>query len=473
MGIWILGWISALLLVTITGFFARDKKWYPILWIPAVGSLGAFGWLVAASLWVAREHYSRIFFIFLVQISPILVLFGMLLWKRPRVWSLWLSTAGVAFFLGAWALLFIFTTETVRVCVTYPNGEPVRNVAVLAEHSSKLIISNFSSAITNSDGEAVFYPTKHRYLTNDYRGFTAFLLYNGSIVYLNMTQGEDSPKREICVSWPLMPNGQEDATEQQRVRAFVSNRDVWTIPLVVQRPGQFGDKGLAALWKKQWPDGEIRDLTLGVTRNMEAFLERYQSCKTSTSYEEFVDLSVIASLLKTVDSLQRDSRNSNANEIRGQVCEYLMGTDPKDSERRRDVLREYAQTRADQMIQWLKPSLTHGEYGFRTLQALGPLARASGAQFAELYTQSDDEAKEAFLNSLGHIVPEPKDILFLLEIEDVPSASQGFSVALGCRSRKDIDADWAVIQAWIDAHTGKLTPDQIESIKAELKDRRR
>lgn len=472
MGIWILGWVSALLLVTITGFFARDKKWYPLLWIPAVGSLGTFGWLVAASLWPVGEHYFRMVFIFLVQISPILILFGILLWKRPQIWSRWFSTAGVVFFLGTWALLFIFTTETVRVCVTYPNGEPVRNMVVQAVYQSKLIIPHCSFAITNSEGEAVFYPTKPCYLANDYSGFNV-MLNNGSRVWLNMKQGEDSPKREICVSWPLMPNGQEDATEKQRVRAFVSNRDVWTIPLVVQRPGQFGDKGVAALWKKQWPDGEIRDLTLGVTRNMEVFLERYQSCKTSTSYEEFVDLSVIASLLKTVDSLQRDSRDSNANEICGQVCAYLTGTDPKDSARQRDVLREYTQTRADQMIQWLKPSLPHGGYGFRTLEVLGPLARASAAQFAELYAQSDDEAKEAFLNSLGRIAPEPKDILFLLEIEDVPSASQGFSVALGCRSRKEIDADWAVIQAWIEAHPGKLTPDQIESIKGELKDRRR
>lgn len=467
---WILGGLLAavglIAFSTVGSFYCRRFSWYVVVWLPMVLILSVF-WLFVLAGATQGGWGSLGPFILAICASPSLIVLALLAWNYPRNIRSAYVLGGLLLLVCICGLFFRLTTRTITFVVTDPTGNPVSGLHVQTEYPNMIWSTSRLYATTNAKGIAAFYPPKAKWTTQSYFNAKIDSTQYGSGGYSGircMIDSRGNPHTEkVWVSWEHFDGGNES------IYALFSDKasPALAIPLVVGRSEDSYDLGLLALWRKQWPNAELHDLTWRNYCDTEKMLSLYQG-KINTGFD---DLRQLATGLRVIDSVQRYTFDKQAEARRGKLCEYLTGTDPVNSIQRIEVLRDFTQERANIFIRWLEPSLLHGRAGFQILEELGPLARPLAGKFADLYIQADSEGREALLSSLFQIGPAPQDVCFLLGGDD--QLFQHFLSAMRTRSRKQIAEDSRIIDEWLAVHPGKLTQDQLNSIKGELEDRRR
>ena len=496
----LLGVVGVAIAAGAGGAYFRDRTWYCYPWAVIFALLAAWELKVLGVLMTPTspgesggwQGLAKLLFSFaLLPPLPALIVLSVL---RPRTWRPGAPITGVALVISVLVAVHYFETRAVTFVLHDVTGKPLEGWAVEGSASNDFGNPSTFAAETNSQGEVRFRLPKTASVS---------LMIHLPIknmppppeewVWLDvgLSDRRDSQSTEISVRWKDYCASRYSVSfscDESATVVFSERPGDLIIPITTRRMDQPMNLGYLRAWEKAFPSGRVEDSTLGNLTDLAAILHDLSSVRDFRDMErldqvvrQLVALNQIVKALESllVLSAQPGYREgSSREEITVQstlLCEYLLGRAPDDLPAKIKALREFVDSRAAMILQFLAPAMKSNREAYNVLGDMRGLARPAAQSFAEIYPRASREVRDAMRRTFFLIGPAPEDILFALEEldDDAGKNFDAFLSAMRARSRDDAKRDWQVICEWSAAHHPPLPPGQLGKIADAIKERRR
>lgn len=482
----------------VAGGIYRDKRWYAYPWaiflaIPVAWLLKVFGILltpVSGGESGGWQGFAKMFV--LIALFPPLPALIALIIRRPAVWKKGAASAGLVFLAMLLTAAHFIETRPISLHVRDVTGKPMVGWVIEVSVSSPYGRPSVFELSTDANGEASFRADKgtsvglqiHRPFGTAHRPDP---LEEAQWIDLNIVEARDQPGTTISARWQTSYGaGQVSEYTYESVESHLKWRpDELVIPVITRNMAQPLNLGYPEAWSKVWPGAEIADNTLKTLVSVPEQCRKL-SLSSASDRREVDELARIArqlfalkEIIRVIDYLPPKSEVPSPqnklfyDEIGMQgrlLCEYLTGNAMDTPEERLAALRGFLTSRADQLMATIEPWMQQGREAYSILDAMRGLARPASKKFAAIYPGADRDTQEAMLRTFYPLGPAPEDILFVLD-EASEKSLHAFCSAMRSRPKVDIDRDWAVFQNWLRENPGKLTEQQITSIRDGFQER--
>lgn len=481
------------------GGMYRKKQWYAYPWailmaLPLAWMLKVFGILatpVSSGDSGGWQGFAKLF-VLVALFPPVPALFALLI-RRPMVWKKGAIATGLIFLASSLVVAGYLETRSILLVVHDVNGAPMSGWVVQQSVFTPYGRPAVTIRTTDCNGLVQFRAERWasvRFEIHRPIGKAPMPppLEEWLWINLNVSEPNDRPGTEISASWQTsFGAGQVHTYSYESVVARLKSRsEALVIPVFTRRMDQRMDLGYSEAWRKNWPDSEIEDFSLHRLVSIPDELGRMPfppPRDSKTTYylgESAKRLWTLQEIFQAINYLPQKTPGQKVqdtaffDQIGMQaklLCEYLTGSAPIEPEAKLATLRSFIDSRAELLMKTVEPWMNTGREAYGILSEMRSLARPAAKNFSNIFPVADRDTQQSLLRTFYELGPAPEDVLFALD-EASEKSIYAFSSAMRTRPKSDTSKDWNIIQGWLDANPGKLTGQQIESIRYSFQERR-